>query len=70
MKPNWIITFTVNNIKGCAVAKADTANEAQSILTSSGMYNGTPSLYVINSIEQIFESPEPQLLCEQINDGL
>ena len=66
----YIITFTVNNVKGCAVAKAATPNDAISLLRSDGFYNGTPDIYKIQSVELIPESPAAMLVCEQINDDL
>lgn len=63
----WSIKFEVANIgNGVAVAKAYNPKEAESILKSEGVYNGSPSLYKILLIEEIIPSPAPMLISEQI----
>ena len=65
----WILEFEVKgDKKGCAVVKAANSNSAIRILLSGGMYNGTPSVYQVTRVEEIVESPDVMLICEQIND--
>lgn len=65
----WILEFEVKGgKKGCAVVKATNSNGAIRILLSGGAYNGTPSVYQITKVEEIIESPDSMLICEQIND--
>lgn len=63
----WIIEFSVKNMgKGCAVVKAYSPKEAERLLRSEGILNGTPSLYDITRIEEIVSSPDSMLIAEQI----
>lgn len=63
----WILEFDItNNGKGCAVIKANNANNAIRILLAGGQYNGTPSSYKVTRVEEIIESPDEMLICEQI----
>lgn len=63
----WIIEFNVRNMgKGCAVVKAYSPKEAERLLKSEGILNGTPSLYDITRIEEIIPSPDSMLIAEQI----
>ena len=65
----WILEFEVkDHKKGCAVVKASNANNAVRTLFSNGMYNGSPTIYHVTRIEEIVESVESMLICEQIND--
>lgn len=65
----WIIEFLINNTyTGCAVVKASNPKEAESLLKKDGIFNGSPNMYKITRIEEINESPETMLICEQIND--
>lgn len=63
----WVLEFTVNGSKGCSIIKAHDANRAIRELKSSGMYNGTPDVYQVTRVEEIIESPDMMLICEQIN---
>lgn len=67
----WILTFTIKSTlcKGCAVVKAHDANRALRLLKSGGMYNSLPSDYEVERIEEIIESPDQMLICEEINNG-
>lgn len=63
----WIIEFRVKNIdNGCAVVKAFNPKEAETLLKSEGVYNGTPYLYDIIRVEEIVPSPDSMLLAEQL----
>lgn len=63
----WVIEFNVRNMgKGCAVVKAYSPKEAERLLKSEGILNGTPSLYDITRIEEIIPSPDSMLIAEQI----
>lgn len=63
----WVIEFNVRNMgKGCAVIKAYSPKEAERLLRSEGILNGTPSLYDITRIEEIIPSPDSMLIAEQI----
>lgn len=63
----WVIEFNVRNMdKGCAVIKAYSPKEAERLLRSEGILNGTPSLYDITRIEEIVPSPDSMLIAEQI----
>ena len=63
----WVIEFNVRNMgKGCAVVKAYSPKEAERLLRSEGILNGTPSLYDITRIEEIVPSPDSMLIAEQI----
>lgn len=63
----WIIEFEVKTLgKGCAVVKASNPKEAETLLKSEGILNGTPSLYDITRIEEIIPSPDSMLIAEQI----
>ena len=65
----WILEFEVkDNKKGCAVVKAANSNNAVRKLLSDGMYNGSPTIYHVTRIEEIVESVDSMLICEQIND--
>ena len=65
----WVLEFEVkDHKKGCAVIKATNANNAIRILFSNGMYNGTPTVYQVTRVEEIIESVDSMLICEQIND--
>lgn len=66
-KKLWIIEFEIrNNGKGCAVVKAGNPKEADRVLKSEGLYNGSPSDYLIYRIEEIVPSPDTMLICEQV----
>ena len=63
----WIIEFKVKHSgNGCAVVKAGNPKEAETLLKSEGILNGTPSLYDITRIEEIIPSPDSMLIAEQI----
>ena len=63
----WVMEFNVRNMgKGCAVVKAHSPKEAERLLKSEGILNGTPSLYDITRIEEIIPSPDSMLIAEQI----
>lgn len=63
----WIVEFRVKNIgNGCAVVKAFNPKEAETLLKSEGVYNGTPYLYDIIRVEEIVPSPDSMLLAEQL----
>lgn len=63
----WMIEFRVKNIgNGCAVVKAFNPKEAETLLKSEGVYNGTPYLYDIIRVEEIVPSPDSMLLAEQL----
>lgn len=63
----WVIEFNIKNMgNGCAVAKAYSPKEAERLLRSEGILNGTPSLYDITRIEEIVSSPDSMLIAEQI----
>lgn len=63
----WVIEFSVKNMgKGCAVVRAYSPKEAERLLRSEGILNGTPSLYDITRIEEIVSSPDSMLIAEQI----
>lgn len=68
----WVLEFNINplvtdkNTKGCAVVKAGNSNEAISLLKAGGYYNGTPKAYNVTRVEEIVESPDKMLICEQI----
>ena len=64
----WVIEFKVNSTGGCAMVKAKNPKEAEQILKSEGIYNGTPYLYRIGKIEEIIPSPDSMLLAENIVD--
>ena len=65
----WILTFSIGSTlsKGCAVVKAHDADRAVRVLKADGMYNGVPAEYNITRIEEIIESPDQMLICEEIN---
>ena len=66
-KKLWIIEFEIRNDgRGCAVVKAGNPNEASRVLKSEGLYNGSPSDYMIYRIEEIVPSPDTMLICEQV----
>lgn len=63
----WVIEFSVKGVgNGCAVVKARSPREAERLLRSEGVLNGTPSLYDITRIEEIIPSPDSMLIAEQI----
>lgn len=63
----WILEFNIKNgTKGCAVVKANNPNNAIRMLFAGGQYNGTPTVYEVTRIEEIIESPDEMLICEQI----
>lgn len=63
----WMIEFRVKNIgNGCAVVKAFNPKEAETLLKSEGVYNGTSYLYDIIRVEEIVPSPDSMLLTEQL----
>lgn len=63
----YIMEFIVRGgTKGCAVVKANNPNNAIKILFSNGRYNGTPTVYEVTRVEEIIESPDEMLICEQI----
>lgn len=63
----WIVEYSIKDIgNGCAVVKAHNANEVTSMLRNQGIFNGTPHLYSITRIEEIIESPDSMIICEQI----
>ena len=65
----WALEFELKGgKKGCAVIKASNSNNAIRILLSDGMYNGTPTIYQVTKVEEINESLDSMLICEQIND--
>lgn len=64
--PVWILNYDIKNIgKGTAIVKADNPNRAIDILRADGMYNGTPRVYEVISIQRFIESPEEMLISEQ-----
>ena len=63
----WVIEYTASLVgNGCAVVKAGNPKEAETILRSEGMLNGTSHSYRIIRIEEIIPSPDSMLLAEQI----
>lgn len=63
----WIIEFDVKDKgKGCAVAKASNPEQAFTLLKTQGVFNGSPNVYRVTRIEEIIESPQPMLICEQV----
>lgn len=65
----WILEFTIKGGgKGCAVVKAKNSNNAARKLLSEGQYNGNSTVYEVTRIEEILESPDEMLICEQIID--
>lgn len=65
----WVIEFDIRGIgKGCAMVKAPNANEANQILRANGMYNATPSEYLITKTEEIDTPHCCGLLAEQTVD--
>lgn len=62
----WVIAFNVRaKGKGCAIVKANNPEQAGEILKASGMYNGTPSDYLINKIEEVVTPPCCGLMAEE-----
>lgn len=64
----WIIEFDIRmGGKGCAVVQANNPHECQDILRAEGVFNGTPSAYLINKIEEIvLPFTNSALVAEQI----
>lgn len=64
--PVWILNYDIKNTgKGTAIVKADNPNRAIDILRADGMYNGTPRVYEVISIQRFTESPNEMLISEQ-----
>ena len=63
----WIIEFDIpiDNNKGCAVVKAKDPLQADILLRTEGISNGSPQKYCITRIAEIIPSPEAMLICEQ-----
>lgn len=62
----WVVVFNVRaKGKGCAMVKASNANDAEQILKTNGMYNGTQSEYLVTKIEEIITPPCCGLMVEQ-----
>lgn len=63
----WIIEFSIKNTgNGCAVVKANNPKQAEVLLKTQGIFNGTSYLYKITRIEEIIPSPDSMLICEQL----
>lgn len=66
-KKLWLIDFEIRKKgKGCAVIQASNSNEAIQLLKSEGVFNGTPSDYLINRVEEIIPAINSVLLSEQV----
>lgn len=63
--PVWILNYYTKDGKGTAIVKASNPNKAVNILRANGVYNGTPNVYQVESIQQFIESPEEMLISEQ-----
>lgn len=62
----WVITYDLRGVgKGIAMVKASNANDAEQILKTSGMYNGTQSEYLVTKTEEIVIPPCCGLMTEQ-----
>ena len=62
----WVITYNLRSMgKGVAMIKAPNANNAEQILKTSGMYNGTQSEYLVTKTEEIVIPPCCGLMAEQ-----
>lgn len=63
----WVLEYEVTGKgKGCAVCQAANALQAEMLLKSRGLYNGTPGLYRIHNIEEAIVPPCPDLMAEQV----
>lgn len=64
----WAITFSIRgkDAKGCAIVKASNSNEAIKVLTSNGVYNGSPENYLVSLVEEVTIPPCCGLMVEQI----
>lgn len=62
----WVITYDLRGVgKGIAMVKASNANDAEQILKTNGMYNGTQSEYLVTKTEEIVIPPCCGLMAEQ-----
>lgn len=62
----WVVTYDLRDIgKGVAMVKASNARDAEQILKTSGMYNGTQSTYLVTMIEEVVIPPCCGLMAEQ-----
>lgn len=62
----WVITYNLRSMgKGVAMVKAPNANDAEQILKTNGMYNGTQSEYLVTKTEEIVIPPCCGLMAEQ-----
>lgn len=63
----WVITYDLRGVgKGIAMVKASNANDAEQILKTNGMYNGTQSDYLITKCEEVVIPPCCGLMAEQV----
>lgn len=63
----WVMEYEITGIgKGCAMCKATNAQQAEILLKSSGIYNGSSHLYKVTRIEQIIVPPSNGLMAEQL----
>lgn len=63
----WVIEYEVTGIgKGCAVCKATNPKQAEMLLKSNGIYNGSSHLYKVTRIEQVIVPPCNALIAEQV----
>ena len=63
----WIVEFSIKHKgNGCAVIKAYNPKQAESLLRTQGIFNGSPHMYDIIRIEEVIPSPDCMLICEQL----
>ena len=66
----WNINYNLRGKdKGVAVVKANNAAQAEQILKAEGMYNGSPTDYLVTKIEEIIAPPCCGLVSEQNLDN-
>lgn len=63
----WVMEYEVTGVgKGCAMCKATNPQEAEMLLKSNGIYNGSSHLYKVTRIEQVIVPPCNALIAEQV----
>lgn len=63
----WVMEYEVTGVgKGCAMCKATNPQEAEMLLKSNGIYNGSSYLYKVTRIEQVIVPPCNGLMAEQV----
>lgn len=63
----WVMEYKVTGIgKGCAMCKAINPQQAEMLLKSNGIYNGSSYLYKVTRIEQVIVPPCNGLMAEQV----